>query len=130
MIWVTVMWGSFFSESRRQKIKATEVNLGSLTPIGQKWLLRCLDAPSIMPLAPFVRLQGASLLSGLSQGHANVTEIIKFDKPLADKPQHRATYFSRNWAIATAAIWKMGIDGGRSKWVRGWRCLARASRKP
>jgi len=102
--------GSFF-QNQRQKINDRS-EPWVLTPHLDKMASEGALMPHHYAAAPVCAPSRASLLSGLSQGHANVRNN-QFDKALADN--HTMGNVLQKLGYTTAAIGKWGLMGS-SKW--------------
>lgn len=103
--------GSFYQNKRKKRHGTSEPwlstpNLDRLAENGAKLLHHYAGAPVCAP-------SRASLLLGVTQGHANVRNN-QFDKALADN--HTISSILKEAGYATAVIGKWGLQGKSSNW--------------
>lgn len=98
--------GVFFQNQRREKNDKSEPWM--YTPNLDKMALEGAILPQHYAAAPVCAPSRASLLSGLSQGHANVRNN-QFDKALADN--YTLANVLKKAGYKTAAIGKWGLQG-------------------
>ncbi|GEO07457.1 N-acetylgalactosamine-6-sulfatase [Adhaeribacter aerolatus] len=106
--------GTFFQKQRQKNNDRSEP--WAFTPNLDKMAAGGAKLPHHYCAAPVCAPSRASILMGVSQGHANVRDN-QFDKALEDN--HTIASVLRRVGYATAAIGKWGLQGG-SKESREW----------